>query len=632
MKFFSCVILFIFLIYGCKPKGTDLNPDLKSELSENVVQLSSNTDKVVALEGNIIVMKGLVSSSKVRLGENDIKVGSIIEAEPSKVLPDGLLVKVQNISSSPQYGPGYNNLEIIPAKLEDYVKNCPKSESKENFTAEFVETEPNVIYKINSQSVEFEIQKTFNHSANTVDEKGSLKVSGKIHFERDLKLGLAVEKSSIKYFKYEIINKDKIDLKVSGDYTLAKEKEYKLATIKGKRIKFLLGGIPVWVKPIFNIGLKISAKGGIKLEAEIIKFEKEYIRGAEFVNGNWKSIDTDKPTDETTLKRDIDLNGEAKVAINAGFEGSFYEGLVSLGLEGEVFTKVNSRISFNEPLKADFKAGIDFNVNIKSSVFSKSLANFTYTFASWEIRKEIIDLKKDILITTDIPVSGLIAYYPFNGNTYDESGYKNHGVSNQFVSLVSDRKSKANSACSFGGIDRTGFIKIPNASQLNINKTITISIWYKINSYYGMDGWGSPTQNGYQVLIGKEGDRNGYYVGISNNELEKKQSLNFNNNINFSSNFSIIGNSPGNNIENLNKWNHLVTISNGTIAKMYVNGALINSLSINPDFSSSNTKELFIGTMWALNESWYPFNGSLDDIRIYNRGLSDTEINALFRE
>ena len=49
-------------------------------------------------------------------------------------------------------------------------------------------------------------------------------------------------------------------------------------------------------------------------------------------------------------------------------------------------------------------------------------------------------------------VSGLVAYYPFNGNANDESGNGNHGTVSG-ASLTYDRSGSTRSAYSFDGVD-----------------------------------------------------------------------------------------------------------------------------------------------------------------------------------
>lgn len=52
-----------------------------------------------------------------------------------------------------------------------------------------------------------------------------------------------------------------------------------------------------------------------------------------------------------------------------------------------------------------------------------------------------------------IPSSGLVGYYPFNGNTNDESSYVTHGINSGAV-LTNDRFEQANSAYKFNGVDQ----------------------------------------------------------------------------------------------------------------------------------------------------------------------------------
>lgn len=60
--------------------------------------------------------------------------------------------------------------------------------------------------------------------------------------------------------------------------------------------------------------------------------------------------------------------------------------------------------------------------------------------------------------------------------------------------------------------------------------------------------------------------------------------------------------------------------------RLYLNGVLVDSLplavSINP-----NMLPLFIGIN---SGAYYPFNGTIDDVQVYNRALSESEIQGAF--
>ena len=80
-----------------------------------------------------------------------------------------------------------------------------------------------------------------------------------------------------------------------------------------------------------------------------------------------------------------------------------------------------------------------------------------------------------------------------------------------------------------------------------------------------------------------------------------------------------------------NVWSYVTAINNGTNNNLYVNGNLAQSLPIVSawDFSANNKtigSLLFNG---GGNYIWN-FNGSIDDVRIYNRSLSANEISTLY--
>jgi len=78
------------------------------------------------------------------------------------------------------------------------------------------------------------------------------------------------------------------------------------------------------------------------------------------------------------------------------------------------------------------------------------------------------------------PTVGLVAHYKFNGNTNDESGNNNNGVSSGGITYSTDAFGNCNSACQFNGSD--SFINIPNSVTLQSpNQEITISTWIKAN-------------------------------------------------------------------------------------------------------------------------------------------------------
>jgi hypothetical protein len=87
-----------------------------------------------------------------------------------------------------------------------------------------------------------------------------------------------------------------------------------------------------------------------------------------------------------------------------------------------------------------------------------------------------------------------------------------------------------------------------------------------------------------------------------------------------------------------NTWTHVCfTYDGGTASsgvKIYINGAAVdNANSTAGSFGGPNTASLpfRIGTRFVSNAAASPFNGSIDDIRVYNRVLSAAEVSALYQ-
>jgi uncharacterized protein (TIGR02145 family) len=205
-----------------------------------------------------------------------------------------------------------------------------------------------------------------------------------------------------------------------------------------------------------------------------------------------------------------------------------------------------------------------------------------------------------------IPTDGLVGWWPFNGNANDESGSGNDGMVFG-ATLTSDRYDLNNNAYFFNGSD---FIQ--GANNISGTSTLSISIWVKlINNngghfvHLGIDQVGCPC-NGIGI---------GYGGGQSNVPGTQLLAL--------AAGVSWL--SSGFNFNALNTWQHiLINKTSPDSISFYVNGQFVNSspLSVN---SASNT--YFFG---AASPNYALFQGILDDIGIWNRALTEEEIQQLY--
>ncbi len=227
-------------------------------------------------------------------------------------------------------------------------------------------------------------------------------------------------------------------------------------------------------------------------------------------------------------------------------------------------------------------------------------------------------LTSNVVFSQDLSV-GLSAYYPFTGNANDASGNNNNAVLNT-ASLTSDRLSNPNNAYHFNGTD--SYIQIPNSASLNSVNQISVCTWVKVTGF----NYGACHANG--VL--NKGDLDfmpGNYL-IRFDEVLFAPLGNCNDPLTDSIHQNFRGvSSPS--IPHLpyiekDQWYSVVYTYDGTTARLYVNCELKYTFVSALGFTNSD--DLFFGK--ANNVSFpFWFTGDLDEVRIYNRPLTQDEVN-----
>lgn len=211
---------------------------------------------------------------------------------------------------------------------------------------------------------------------------------------------------------------------------------------------------------------------------------------------------------------------------------------------------------------------------------------------------------------TPLPINGLIAYYPFNGNANDESGNGNDGTV-YGATLTSDRFTVSNSAYSFDG--NLNYISFQNQFFLHSPHDATISIWIYDEGDTGQRSilWSKLEQSDKNRFhLYTDDVINGVQMGFDYREENVSLHL-------ICSTFMT-----------KSAWHNLIVTREGNIYRSYLDNQFLN------EFSDSNPN-LPYSLGWILardNPYGQRFKGKLDDIRIYNRALSEDEIQALYHE
>jgi hypothetical protein len=201
--------------------------------------------------------------------------------------------------------------------------------------------------------------------------------------------------------------------------------------------------------------------------------------------------------------------------------------------------------------------------------------------------------------------NGIIAYFPFNKN-YKDYGINHYSSTPYNVSFTQDRNGADSSAIAFNGAD--SYISLSNGIFGNGNK-ISFSVWAYAPEYDG-NAWpqilSSTTTNiAYNIAIG-------IWQNTDHLHLEVQTT---NGNFPMEGNISIPWNT----------WFHAVLVYDGDSLTEYLNG--IKGRSIPASGNLISTADITIG--WSSGSTNY-FTGKLDELKVYNRDLSEEEVIDLY--
>ena len=227
--------------------------------------------------------------------------------------------------------------------------------------------------------------------------------------------------------------------------------------------------------------------------------------------------------------------------------------------------------------------------------------------------------------------NGLLTYYLFNGNANDESGNGNNGTING-ATLTADRNGNAYSAYSFDGATDYIYIGKPVPSSLATTKAITLAAWINPTAY---PSGVNPNEVG--LIIGSQCDACGT-AGTAIHLDGRNVHGGIRGGIHFQIGLENIGwtantNEGTTNVDvPLNQWSYIVaTWKSGDTKKVYINGKLVTNWTTvwTGSIKYDSSTEMNIGRQPDIGRY---FNGSIDDTRIYNRALSESEIQELYNE
>jgi len=208
---------------------------------------------------------------------------------------------------------------------------------------------------------------------------------------------------------------------------------------------------------------------------------------------------------------------------------------------------------------------------------------------------------------------GLVDWWPAEGDALDLVG-TNHGAMQGPVTFTTGR---AGLAFTFDA--DTDRVTMPYHSNFNLALPgFTAEFWMKATNnqphptFYAVvdkshgfvdsTGWafqGSPASGALSFFIGAGGGGTGNFIGVA------------------STNSLLDG-----------RWHHVAGVWDGGFIRLYVDGVLHGSIAFTTP--ANNARSLNLGYAWGNNNPQRFFRGRVDELSLYNRALTATEIRSIY--
>jgi len=229
---------------------------------------------------------------------------------------------------------------------------------------------------------------------------------------------------------------------------------------------------------------------------------------------------------------------------------------------------------------------------------------------------------------------GLIAHYEFEGNANDSSDNANHGTEHGGVSYTDGAIGKAFNAA----VANKAHLQLKNT--FNTNDLKSLSFWIYQYGKHNLDD--------SQILLSKynwyykhnflfttydnKNDINrvcaSFYIELPNKTNKSDSICSYYNEIPDDDNLTVYKNEE----MDINRWNHISYIDDGKYMYIYMNGNLVAKRKRVHETYFSNNEPINIGYEDLIGGDFtynYYLNSKIDDLRIYNRALSEVEVKEL---
>jgi hypothetical protein len=207
-------------------------------------------------------------------------------------------------------------------------------------------------------------------------------------------------------------------------------------------------------------------------------------------------------------------------------------------------------------------------------------------------------------------LSGLVGYWPLDGDATDQSVNMNNGVING-TTFTANRLGVTNSACFFDGSGT--YVGVPDASAFDVTN-MTLAFWFRLDS--------STTARELVNKMGAEGTQSlsfGSEYGGSDGKVYFR--------ICTGGSLGTLTDLPSKTAIVTGLWYHFAGTYDGAAMNIYINGVHENSTPKTGAIFNS-AEEIKIGR-YGYYSGWV-FHGAIDNVAIWGRALTSNEVSEVY--
>lgn len=296
--------------------------------------------------------------------------------------------------------------------------------------------------------------------------------------------------------------------------------------------------------------------------------------------------------------------------VNGAFENTQADVSVTSG--GELLTDYTLPLSTSQ---VDVEKAASYTLTITKAGCVPYTRNFTLA----ELEAYAVQSLK-VRLYGQATLTDLLVYYPFSGNANDEGGQMHNGAVNG-ATLSTDVHGNFNSSYKFDGVN--DLINLGNILD-DLQYPFTVSAWVRreeslnppYNTFFSSQEGPTVVYNGFDVTVNGP-SHHGITIGDGRGE----------NNSAFRRSMVSYAESDKTNV-----WNHFAAvITSNNDMKIFIDGNYVGgsySGSSDQPMSSNYPNDVAMLGRWTSNGTTYFYKGSVDELRVWKKALTQAEIKA----